>query len=184
MGLGRAMWLFWSWPADTGCTTQQQRPGDQVFLWASRNPDLVTHVCQLSHPGRQPARAMVWLLVPVLSIRLQCPCLFPCLQKMKQLMARERKKQHIKSILITEELTPCLRMWYQVPALTELEKVLHIPGRIWRDVVGRMSHLIGSWPVWEELWSGLRLSSRDCCLSSNGCPDLLSACLEEPAKCP
>lgn len=92
MGLGRAMWLFWSWPADTGCTTQQQRPGDQVFLWASRNPDLVTHVCQLSHPGRQPARAMVWLLVPVLSIRLQCPCLFPCLQKMKQLMARERKK--------------------------------------------------------------------------------------------
>lgn len=34
-----------------------------------------THMCQLGHPGRRPARAMVGILVPVFGIRLQCPCL-------------------------------------------------------------------------------------------------------------
>lgn len=43
---------------------------------------------------------------------------------------REREKKPLtKGILITEELRPSPRMWYQVPAMTEPENVFHIPGR-------------------------------------------------------
>lgn len=53
------------------------------------------HMSQLSHPGIQPARALMRSsasLIPALGTGLQSPCLSPCLQQMKQLMAGERKR--------------------------------------------------------------------------------------------